>query len=150
MGFKLVFLWTDLALWVLFAALAAYGWNVSRQPPLRATWAQALRSGATLGAAAVLALFVLVSALDSVHFRRVLPPVAGQAAGATFYDTRTSSLLDLLLARPLEMRETSYSAPLATHALLKQAVDRNGATVREVPRLDFGGAQLEDPDRDWA
>ena len=57
MGFKLVFLWTDLALWVLFAALAGYGWNVSRQPPLRATWAQAMRSGATLGAAAVLALF---------------------------------------------------------------------------------------------
>src|SRR5262249_5231795 len=150
MGFKFVFLWTDLALWALFVALAAYCWNVSRQPPLRSTWAQALRSGATLGAAAVLALFVLLSALDSVHFRRALPPVAGQAAGVTFYDTRTASLLDLLLARPLAMRETSYSAPLATHALFKQAVERNGTMVREVPRLDFGGAHLEDPGRDWA
>ena len=150
MGFKFVFLWTDLALWALFAALAGYGWTVSRQPPLRAMWAQALRSGATLGAAAVLALFVLISALDSVHFRRALTAVSGQAEGMTFYDTRTSSLLDLLLARPLQMRETSYSAPLATHALLKQAVEREGATVREVPRLDFGGAHLDDPERDWA
>jgi peptide/nickel transport system permease protein len=149
MGFKFVFLWTDLALWALFIALAAYGWNVSRQPLLRATWARALHSGATLGAAAVLALFVLVSALDSVHFRGALPALSGQAAGDTFYDTRTLSLLDLLLARPLQMRETSYSAPLATHALLKQAVERNGVTLREVPRLEFGGAHLEDPERDW-
>src|SRR5262245_12718346 len=150
MGFKLVFLWTDLALWVLFAALAGYGWNVSRLPPLRATWAQAMRSGATLGAAAVLALFVLVSALDSIHFRRALPSVPGQAAGVTFYDPRTTSLLDLVLERPLSMREASYSAPLATHALIKQAVERDGVTVREVPRLEFGGAHLEDPERDWA
>src|SRR5262245_59377138 len=100
MGFKLVFLWTDLALWALFAALAGYGWSVLRQPPLRTTWGHALRSAATLSSAAVLALFVLVSALDSVHFRRALPPAPGQAAGVTFYDPRTESLLDLLLARP--------------------------------------------------
>ena len=80
-GFKFVFLWTDLALWALFAALAAYGWSMSRQPPLRATWARAMHDGATLGAAAVLALFVLVSALDSVHFRRALPAAPGQAPG---------------------------------------------------------------------
>jgi peptide/nickel transport system permease protein len=149
MGFKFVFLWTDLALWVLFAALAGYGWSVSRQPPLQATWAQAMRSGATLGAAAVLALFVLGSALDSVHFRRALPAMASQTAGVTFYDPHTTSLLDVLLERPLAMREASYSAPLATHALIKQAVERNGVTVREVPRLEFGGAHLTDPQLEW-
>ena len=68
----------------------------------------------------------------------------------TFYDTRTASLLDLLLARPLQMRESSYSAPLATHALIKENFERNGAIVRDVPRLAFGGAHLADPERDWA
>ncbi|MFO1221471.1 MAG: ABC transporter permease [Burkholderiaceae bacterium] len=150
MGFRLVFLWTDLALWALFAALAGTAWHVSRQPLLRATWGRALRDGATLAAAAVLTVFMAVSALDSVHFRRALPPAPGQVNGATFYDTRTTSLLDVLLARPLAMRESSYSAPLATHALLKQNFERGGATVREVPRLKYGGAHLADPERDWA
>lgn len=150
MPFKLVFLWTDLALWALFAALAGTAWHVSRQPLLRATWGRALRDGGTLAAAAVLTVFMAVSALDSVHFRRALPPAPGQVNGATFYDTRTTSLLDVLLARPLAMRESSYSAPLATHALLKQNLERGGATVREVPRLKYGGAHLADPERDWA
>jgi len=48
------------------------------------------------------------------------------------------------------MRESSYSAPLATHALLKQNFERGGATVREVPRLKYGGAHLADPERDRA
>jgi peptide/nickel transport system permease protein len=150
MSFKFVFLWTDLALWALFTALAGYAWHVSRQPQLRATWAQALRDGATLGAGAVLAVFMLISALDSVHFRGALSATQGQAAGVTFYETRATSLLDLLLARPLQMRETSYSAPLATHALIQENFERNGVMVRDVPRLVYGGAHLSEPGRDWA
>ncbi|HTP74551.1 MAG TPA: ABC transporter permease, partial [Burkholderiaceae bacterium] len=150
MTFKFVFLWTDLALWALFLALAGYAWHAARQPPLRATWGRAMRDSTTLGAAAVLALFMLVSALDSVHFRGALPATAGQASAVTFYDTRTTSLLDLLLSRPLAMRESSYSAPLSTHGLLKENFERDGVTVREVPRLQFGGAHLADPERDWA
>ncbi|MBE7418589.1 MAG: ABC transporter permease [Ideonella sp.] len=150
MGFKFVFLWTDLALWALIAAVSLYGWRVWRQPSLRATWRVALRDAATVGAGAVLLLFLCVTALDSVHFRRALPPAPGQAAGTTFYETRTESLLDLVLARPLAMRESSYSRPLATHGLLKQNLERNGQSVRETPRLQFGGAHLRDPEADWA
>jgi peptide/nickel transport system permease protein len=150
MPFKFVFLWTDLALWALFITLVVYAWHASRQPPLRATWGRAMHDGATLGAAAVLAMFMLVSALDSVHLRRVLPPAPGQASEVTFYDPRTSSLLDLLLTRSLQSRESSYSAPLATHALIQQNFERDGVSVRAVPRLAFGGAHLADPERDWA
>src|SRR5262245_58487981 len=149
MGFKFVFLWTDLALWALFATLGAYAWHVTRDPQLRNTWSKALHDGAMLASAAVLAIFMLISALDSVHFRRALAATPGQAAGATYYDTHTTSLLDLLLARPLRMRESTYSAPLATHALLKQTVEHDGASVRELPRLVFGGAHLKDAERDW-
>jgi peptide/nickel transport system permease protein len=150
MGFKLVVLWTDAALWALFAALGWYAWRVVRQPHLRANWLLAVRDGATMGAGAVLTLFMLISTLDSVHFRRALPPAPEQAAGTVFYDTRTTSLLDLVLARPLAMREASYSAPLATHALIKQNFERAGVTVRELPRLVHGGAHLSDPARDRA
>jgi peptide/nickel transport system permease protein len=149
MPFKLVVLWTDAALWALFAATGWYAWRVVRQPHLRANWLLAARDGTTFGAGAVLALFMSVSALDSVHFRRALPPTPDQTARAMFYEPRTESLLDVVLARPLAMREASYSAPMATHALIKQNFERNAVTVREVPRLTFGGAHLQDPEREW-
>lgn len=131
MGFKFVLLWTDVALWLLFATLAGYAWRVSRHEHLRATWEKVLRDPAALCSAVVLMLFIGVTALDSVHIRRELAFRPGQAAGQVFHDTRTLSVLDLLLERQLEMRETTYSRPLAYVSLTKQSIERNGQTVRE-------------------
>jgi peptide/nickel transport system permease protein len=150
MGFKFVLLWTDAALWALFAALAFYAWRVSRQEHLRATWTKVLRDPAALCSAMVLLLFLGVTALDSVHFRRVLPPGPGQAADKVFYDTRAESLLDLALARQIRMRESTYSPPLGYEALTKQPVERDGLVVRELPRLQHGGAHLKNPAEQWA
>jgi peptide/nickel transport system permease protein len=150
MGFKFVLLWTDAALWALFAGLLGYAWHVSRNPPLVANWMKVLRDPAALCSALLLLLFMGVTALDSVHFRRALPATAANAGAQVFFDSRTESLLDLALARQIGMRETSYSAPLATVALDKQAVTRDGQALREHPRLAFGGAHLKDPPREWA
>ena len=150
MGFKIVLLWTDAALWLLFAVLAAYVAQAVRSPQMRATWHKVLRDPAALCSGLVLLAFLSITALDSVHFRRALPPAPGQQAGTVFYDTRTLSLLDAALARQIEMREATYSEPLAYLAFNKQAVERNGQTVREFPRLAFGGAHLADAPRDWA
>ena len=185
MDFKFVLLWTDTALWAMFAVMLAYGVRVVRHPQLRSTWARVLRDPAALCAGLVLLLFVSVAALDSVHFRRALAPNGDQAAsqaasqavlqpaqpGASqtaaptavssavstsvstgsrvFYDSRTESLLDLVLARQLAMRETSYSEPLAYLANTKDSVTRNGQVTREFPRLLHGGAHLSDPARQW-
>ncbi|MBL0726295.1 ABC transporter permease [Piscinibacter sp. HJYY11] len=148
MGFKLVFLWTDIALYVLALALAGYVWHVRRQPTLQANWKKVMHDPAALSAGVVLLLFAGVAALDSVHFRRALAPAA--PGGQVYYDTRTISLLDLALARQVEMREPTYSAPLATHGFSKESVNVGGQTVREFPRLAFGGAHLRDPQREWA
>ena len=149
MGFKFVLLWTDVALWALFAAVAAYGVHVARRADLRPTWRRVLRDAPALCSALVLGLFLLLTLLDSLHFRRELAPAAGQASDRVFYDTRTESLLDLVLARQIAMRETTYSAPLAYLAITKQTVEREGEAVRELPRLLFGGAHLSDPQTQW-
>ena len=148
-GFKFVILWTDVALWAMFAVLLGYGIRVWRHDTLRATWRRVLRDAPALCSALVLLLFVSVTALDSVHFRRVLAASPGQAAGQVFYDTRTESLLDVVLARQIGMRETTYSAPLGYLAITKQTVTRDGQAVRELPRLLFGGAHLQDPAKEW-
>ena len=97
----------------------------------------------------MLGLCLVLTLLDSVHFRRALPAAEGQAPGQVFYDTRTESLLDALLARQIGMRETTYSAPLGYLAITKQTVTRDGQTVRELPRLIHGGAHLTDPATQW-
>ena len=147
---RIVVLWTDVVLWAMVLALAIYGWRIARSPHLRATWMKVLRAPSSLCAGIVLAAFALITLADSLHFRRALPPAAGAAADApVYYATSTESVLDLLLARPIAMRESNYSAPLATVGFTKEPVERNGEVVRDHPRLQHGGAHLADPERDW-
>ena len=150
MGFKFVLLWTDVALWLMFVALLAYVFRIRRHPTLRATWSRVMRDPAAASAGLVLLLFLSLTALDSVHFRKALASTDGAAAGQVFYSTRTESLLDLLLWRQIEMRETTYSKPLAYVGLNKESLsDATGQVRRDFPRLNFGGAHLEHPEREW-
>ncbi|MEO8153060.1 MAG: ABC transporter permease [Rhizobacter sp.] len=147
MGFKFVFLWTDVALYALFVALVVYVWRVLHQPNLQANWKKVMHDPAALSAGVVLLIFSGITALDSVHFRRALDPTAGATQGtAVYYDTRTESLLDRVLARQVAMRETTYSPPLAYLGLNKESLEVDGKTVRDYPRLKFGGAHLANPE----
>ena len=147
---KLVLLWTDVVLYAMVLLLVWYAWRVRVNPNLRANWARVARDPAALCAGIVLALFALVTLVDSVHFRRALVPSADAPAGtATFYATSTESLLDAMLARQVQMRESGYSEPLAYLGFNMQALERDGQPVRDFPRLAFGGAHLASPG-DWA
>jgi peptide/nickel transport system permease protein len=148
---KFVFLATDIALFALLAALAVYVWHVRRTPNLRATWKSVFRDAPAMSALVVLSLFLLLALLDSIHFRPLLPPAEGAAAGAPpAYSTRTYSVLDQLLRRQLEGTEKTYSAPLAYLQFTKESMQIEGRAVRDYPRLAFGGAHLRDPAREWA
>jgi peptide/nickel transport system permease protein len=147
---KLVLLWTDLVLYAMVLLLAWYAWRVRVNPNLRANWARVARDPAALCAGIVLAMFALITLLDSVHFRRALAAAADAPAGAAmFYATSTESLLDTVLARQVQMRESGYSEPLAYLGFNMQALERNGQPARDYPRLAFGGAHLASP-ADWA
>jgi peptide/nickel transport system permease protein len=113
---------------------------------------------AAMSSLVVLTLFLLVGLLDSLHFRLALPAAAGTQAGsagarAVAYAVDVKSALDLLLASIANRPERTYSAPLATHAYAKETMEATagdgGKQVRDYPRLKYGGAHLQDPDRDW-
>ena len=145
-----VFLATDIALYGLLVAIAFYVWHALRTPTLRQTWRSVLHNPVAMSAAVVLLLFLLLAALDSVHFRPLLPPAEGAAADAApAYSTRTLSLLDALLAGPREAREKTYSIPLGTHQYSKETMLVDGKSVRDFPRLQYGGAHLKDVDGEW-
>ncbi|KNZ34257.1 MAG: peptide ABC transporter permease [Methylibium sp. NZG] len=147
---KFVLLWTDAAMWLLVLALVAYAVVVLRSPGLRSNWRKVFRDAPALASSVVLLLCLLVTLLDSVHYRPLLPPAAGAANVAPAYDTSTSSALDWVLSDLIDSREATYSRPLAYVGFTKETVEVNGELKRVAPRLKFGGAHLRDPANEWA
>ena len=142
---KFVLLWSDVVVLLSVVLLALYVLRVRRSVNLRATWRKVMRDSAALCSAVVVLLFFAVAVFDSLHFRRALAdaPIPG-AQQRQAYSTRTESLLDVLLARQLEGRETSYSAPLAMRGFTKDTVEVAGKSERIHPRLLHGGERLAD------
>ncbi|MCX7156583.1 MAG: ABC transporter permease [Rhodocyclales bacterium] len=134
-----VLLWSDALLFVLIGVIVGLSLWASRQDALRAAWARVAKDGVAMAAATVLAVFVLIGLLDSLHYRARLEPQPGAPAR---YAVEVNSALDALLSDLRQRAEKTYSAPLATHLYAKEALA--DSTQREFPRLKFGGAHLGD------
>src|SRR3546814_18525226 len=84
-------------------------------------------------ASVVLAFFVLLGVLDSVHYRPLLPPVANSAAaaqaGPVYSPVLRSALDDLLSLTQLAQRENTYSAPLAIRQFTKETEIIDGQQI---------------------
>jgi peptide/nickel transport system permease protein len=136
-----VLLWSDALLFVLIAAIVGLMLWARRQDALRAAWGRVARDGMAMSAATVLAAFVVVGLLDSLHYRARLEAQPGAPAAATArYAVEVHSVLDALLADLRQRSEKTYSAPLATHLYSKEALA--DSAQREFPRLKHGGAHL--------
>jgi peptide/nickel transport system permease protein len=138
---KPVLLWTDALIFVLVAAVAIFTAFALRREYLRAPWRQVARSRVGMAALVVLAVYLVVGLLDSIHFR---PALDGRGdGGETFYAVEVLSVLDVL-AKPLRERvEKTYSAPFATHLYAMETVELpGGRSERIYPRLVYGGAHL--------
>jgi peptide/nickel transport system permease protein len=146
---KLVPLWTDVAVWLLVASAAAYALIVLRSPSLRANWRKVFRDAGALCSALILAICLVITVADSMHYRPLLEPAAGAAGDAVAYDTVTYSLLDLLLSGLVDSREETYSRPFAYVGFTKESLTINGQLQRVAPRLAHGGADLADPEHQW-
>jgi len=146
---KFVLLWTDASIWLLLAALVAYGVMVLRKPQWAANWGKVFRDAPALASSLVLLLCLGVTLLDSVHYRARLPAAEGLASAAPAYEARTRSLLDALLSDLVDARESTYSRPLAYVGFTKESLLIGGEVQRVAPRLQFGGAHLQNPAANW-
>lgn len=140
MSFQIVVLWSDILIWLLVAAGVGFGVLIARTPPLLAAWRKVGANRVGMASATVLLAFVLIGLLDSLHYRLALEGKPGQK---TQYAVEVLSVLDAL-ATPLRTRnEKTYSEPFATRLYAKETVDVPGqGTVREYPRLKYGGKHL--------
>ena len=147
---KFVLLWTDATVWLLIAGLCVYAVVVARSPALSANWRKVFRDAPALGSSVLLMLCLVITLLDSLHYRPLLPPAAGATNAAPAYESRTRSMLDAVLSNLVDSREATYSRPLAFVGFTKESVEVNGQIERVAPRLKHGGAHLTDPATQWA
>ncbi len=140
MPFQPVILWTDALIYLLTLLLLIGIWHTRRHEHLRRPWRRVAASRAAQVAGAVIAFYVVVGLLDTVHFK---PRIDTGPAGQAVYSTEILSLFDHLAGPLRTQRETTYSAPFATHQFSMQTVQLpDGSTRREHPRLLYGGAHL--------
>ena len=141
MPFQPVFLWTDLLIYLLLVVIGLYAWRAAGKEHLAAPWRKLARRPGAMSAAVVLAAFVLVGLLDSVHFRLPLPD---QKAGMERqFAPEVLSLLDRMVLPLKERKEKTYSAPFATQLYAMENIEQpDGRVLRGFPRLKHGGAHL--------
>jgi peptide/nickel transport system permease protein len=138
-----VFLLTDIFVYAILLFVLWYVWQVRSDRNLRANWRLAMKRPVAMVSSMVLGFFLLVALTDSIHYRQVLPSAPGQAIQ---YSSEANSVLDEILRPLATARERSYSEPLSAVAFRKKTFERDGASVRDYPRLRFGGKHLDQPE----
>jgi len=145
LNFMPVVLWSDALLFVMLAGVGAFAWRMRQEAWFRDPWRQVMKSPMGVGSGLVLAAFLAVGLLDSLHYRERLPAELGQPAQ---YAGEVHSALDWLLTDLRTRTEKTYSAPLATRLYVKESIKGpNGKDGRDYPPLAHPGTHLLGTDK---
>lgn len=144
LGFKPVVLDTDFLLYVLVGAATMLIIRLRRDPAARLAWHRVFERPGAMVATVILATYVAVALLDSIHFRVAMYSRNGVAVG---YSQQVLSALDVLCGPLRRHVEHTYSAPFAEHALTRKTIMLPGGIERRIfPRLMWGGRGLSGRD----
>ena len=133
----------ELGALALIALAIGFALYASGKEHLRLPWREVGRSPMAMSALVVLAVYVVIGVLDSIHYKPALDN--GDGSGKTQYSSEVLSLFDRLTTGMRERQEKTYSAPFATHSFSMEMVELpDGTQQRRFPRLVYGGAHLAD------
>ncbi|MBA3022763.1 MAG: ABC transporter permease [Gammaproteobacteria bacterium] len=142
MTFIPVILWSDALVFLLISAIIAATVYVRKRPHLRLPWQRVARSSVAMVSMLVLSCFLVIGLLDTLHYRVALPQAG---SGEKVYSPEVLSVFDHLVGPLRTHTEKTYSAPFALHLYAKESMnDAQGNVVRDYPRLQYGGAHLDD------
>lgn len=131
----LVILWTDALIFLLLLLVLGFVLVARRHEHLRAPWRLVARSRIAMGTAVVLAFYVCIGLLDSVHYRATTEQGVESGEVMSLFDALASSLRN--------RAEKTYSAPLAIHLYTKETLERpDGSLMRDYPRLQHAGVGM--------
>ena len=130
---SLVFLWTDVLLWILVVLTVITILYSRKRRHLAEPWKRVFRSRIAVASLVVLMSFISIGLLDSIHMRGVGSSSSGEVL----------SLFDLMVSGLRERQEKTYSAPFATHLYARETVQLEDGTEKRIfPRLVHGGSHL--------
>ena len=152
---RLVFLPTDLLLFFLLFSTVAFILYARRREYYRVAWRQITARPLAMICMGICLLYASVAILDSMRFQRRAPADDGMGqttrGGAPVYETDVLTLLDVLCSGLREHTEKTFSAPFATHQFTKETIElAGGRTIRDYPRLRYGGTSLTAPEEKWS
>ncbi len=147
-AFQPIVLWSDIFVWLLVGCALMFAWIARGKEHLRQPWLKLASNRTAMASATVLLAFILIGLLDSLHYRAALEGKPGQKVQ---YAVEVLSVLDAVVT-PLRTRsEKTYSEPFATRLYAKETIDVPGkGSVREYPRLKFGGQHLGEREEEVA
>ena len=132
---------TDWILWVLFALAVGYGLWARRQRHLREAWGYVFTRPLGMMAIVILALYITIGLLDSIHLKFTTTNAQGQQTSS-----QVKSVLDLIVDPIGQQHEKTYSAPFATELYNKSIITLpNGKEVRGYAQLKHSGSHLTNP-----
>ncbi|MBS0289378.1 MAG: ABC transporter permease [Proteobacteria bacterium] len=132
---KFVTLWSDILVYGLLLVTVFFIFSVFNNKDLRQTWRNILYRPINMVACILLFSYIVIGVLDTIHF---------EDTSQTRITTHgIASILDKMLTPLILNTEKTYSAPFATHSFVKEAtVLPTGELIRDYPKLNFGGAHL--------
>ena len=146
MLFQPVILLTDALFFLLTAAIILFIFVAKNKPHLRRPWVAVLTRKTGVVSLAVILFYYSIAVLDSLHFH---PKLDRPQNSEHQYSSEILSVLDVLMTPMRTQVEKTFSAPLATHYLAKEIVQRDDGSIDlEFKRLSYGGAHLRDPHTD--
>ena len=132
---------TDGLVFFLLLIILSFIVYARRYEHLTVPWKSVARKPLAMASAVILLCYVIIGLLDCLHFHPRLENT--EASEENAYSTEIISVLDVLTDHLRQMDEKTYSAPFATHAYAKETIElENGETLRDYPRLNYGGAHL--------
>lgn len=140
---KFTALWSDILIYLLVIASIFLVHHFLSQPQLRNRWRKILYRPINMVSLLILLFYLVMGLLDTIHFYETSRESKLNTSGMV-------SVLDKILMPLITNTEKTYSAPFAVHSYVKENVTLNdGTTIREYPRLKFGGAHLANPQTKW-
>lgn len=140
---KIVVLWSDALIFLLVASIGFFFWGLRNDKLIMERWRQIFSSRLGMMTFVIIAAYLAVALLDSMHFRKAIPPTENQVTNEVFYDNQVTSVLDVVLGKMATENERTYSAPFALISFEKVNMQReDGTSYRDFPALEHAGKHL--------
>lgn len=146
---EVVWLWTDIMVWVIFAAILLGVRSIRRSQQNRQHWRQIFASPIAMASALVLSVYLVIALIDSVHFKIQAPKNSQVASVEQIYppalDGKVFSIFDAIFVHLLERSERTYSAPFALTEYSSSIQYTDSGEVEQVYLpLKYAGQHLQE------